>query len=74
MIAVDTSALMVIVVNDAQAEASIVALAAEREILTSATTVAEASIVSKRRDVGEEVARLIDGLGFEIVHVTPARA
>ena len=35
---------------------------------------AEALIVSGRRNVGEEVASLIDGLGFEIVTVTPASA
>jgi ribonuclease VapC len=36
--------------------------------------VAEALIVAARRNVGEEVARLIDGLGFEIVSVTSASA
>jgi ribonuclease VapC len=36
--------------------------------------VAEALIVAARRNVGEEVARLINGLDFEIVSVTPAWA
>jgi ribonuclease VapC len=36
--------------------------------------VAEALIFSARRNVGEELVRLIDGLGFEIVTVTPASA
>ena len=35
---------------------------------------AEALIVAGRRNVGEEAARLIDGLGFEIVSVTAASA
>lgn len=35
---------------------------------------AEALIVSARRNVGEEVVSLIDGLGFEVVTVTPASA
>lgn len=43
-------------------------------LLISAGTVAEALIVSGRRNVREEVAQLIDGLGFEIVSVTPASA
>ena len=36
--------------------------------------VAEALIVSARRNVGAEMARLIDGLGFEVVSVTTASA
>ena len=74
MIAVDTSALMAIVLNEPQADACIEALAAEDEILISAANVAEALIVAARRNFGEEMARLIDGLGFEIVSVTPASA
>ena len=63
MIAVDTSALMAIVLNEPQADACIAALAAEDELIVSAGTVAEALIVSSRRNVGEEIARLIDELG-----------
>lgn len=74
MIAVDTSALMAIVLDEPEAEACIAALEAEDDILISAGTVAEALIVSARRNVGEEVASLIDGLGFQVVTVTPASA
>jgi ribonuclease VapC len=74
MIAVDTSALMAIALNEKEAEACISALEAEDNILISAGTVAEALIVAARRNVGEEVASLIDGLGFDIVAVTPASA
>jgi ribonuclease VapC len=74
MIAVDTSALMAIALNEEQADACIAALEAEDNILISAGTVAEALIVAARRNVGEEVASLIDGLGFDIVAVTPASA
>jgi ribonuclease VapC len=70
MIAVDTSALMAIVLNEPQADACIAVLAAEDELLISAGTMAEALIVSSRRDVGEEVARLVEGLGFEVASVT----
>lgn len=74
MIAVDTSALMAIVLNEKEADACIAALEAEENILISAGTVAEALIVGARRNVGGEVAGLIDGLGFDVVAVTPASA
>lgn len=74
MIAVDTSALMAIVLNEPEADACAAALKEEMEILISAVTVAEALIVSARRNVGEEMAHLIDGLGFTIVSVTVASA
>jgi ribonuclease VapC len=74
MIAVDTSALMAIVLGEAEAEPCIAALETETEILISAGTVAEALIVAARRNVAEEMAGLIDGLGFEIVTVTAASA
>lgn len=74
MIAVDTSALMAIILDEPEAASCIAALEAEQEILVSAGTVAEALIVSGRRNVGGEMASLIDGLGFEIVTITPAAA
>ena len=74
MIAVDTSALMAIALNDPEADACAVALETEDRLLISAGTVAEALIVAGRRNVSEEMAQLIDGLGFEIVSVTPASA
>ena len=74
MIAVDTSALMAIVLDEPEADACAAALEAGDRLLISAGTVAEALIVGGRRGVGEEVRRLIDGLGFEIVSVTPAGA
>ena len=74
MIAVDTSALMAIILDEPQAGLCIAALEAEEEILVSAGTVAEALIVSGRRNVGGEMTSLIDGLGFEIVTITPAAA
>jgi len=72
MIAVDTSALMAIVLNEAAADDCAASLEAEQRILISAATVAEALIVAGRRDVADEMLRLIDGLGLEVVSVTPA--
>jgi len=74
MIAIDTSALMAVVLNEREADACIAALEAEDELLISAGTVAEVLIVATRRSVGEEMERLISGIGFEIVSVTPASA
>ena len=74
MIAVDTSALMAIVLNELEADACSAVLEAEDRLLISAGTVAEALIVAERRNLGEEMGRLIDGLGFEIVSMTPASA
>jgi ribonuclease VapC len=74
MIAVDTSALMAIVLDEKGADACIAALEGEEAILISAGTVAEALIVAARRNVGKEMADLIEGLGFDVVAVTPASA
>lgn len=74
MIAVDTSALMAILLSKPEAAACIAALEAEDDLLLSSGTLAEALIVAGRRNVAEEMERLIEGLGFEIVSVTPASA
>ncbi len=74
MIAVDTSALMAIVLGEAESDACMVILEAEPTVLISASTVAEALIVAARRNVADEMANLIDGLGFDIVTVTAASA
>lgn len=74
MIVVDTSALMAIVLGDADADRCMAALESAEALMISAATVAEALVVAGRRNVGPEVASLIDGLGFQIVPVTPAGA
>ena len=74
MIAVDTSALMAVVLGEAEAEACITALEAEDEILISTGTIAEALIVAARRNVSEEIENLINGLGLNAIAVTLASA
>ncbi|MEW6596025.1 MAG: type II toxin-antitoxin system VapC family toxin [Pseudomonadota bacterium] len=74
MIAVDTSALMAIVLDESQAEACATVLATEPRILISAATIAETLIVAARRNVRNEVEELIEGLGLEVIHVTPSTA
>ena len=74
MIAVDTSALMAIVLDEPTAEACMAEIERADQLLISAGTVAEALIVAARRNLGNEVAELISGLGFEVVSVTAASA
>jgi ribonuclease VapC len=74
MIAVDTSALMAIVLDEPEADACSAAIEAADILVISAGTIAEALIVSARRNVGEEMNALVQGLGFDIANVTPASA
>jgi ribonuclease VapC len=74
VIAVDTSALMAIVLGEREADACISVLEREDSLLISAGTAAESLIVAARRNVRQRMAELIDGLGFEIVSVTAASA
>ncbi|MBI4723598.1 MAG: type II toxin-antitoxin system VapC family toxin [Rhodomicrobium sp.] len=74
MIAVDTSALMAILLSEPEADACASLLEAEPHVLISAGTLAEALIVAGQRNVGDEMAALIRDLAFEIVSVTPAAA
>lgn len=74
MIAVDPSALVAVVFDEPEADACIAVLEAEGEIVISAGTVAEALIVAARRNVGEEMTTLIDGMGISVATVTHASA
>jgi ribonuclease VapC len=74
MIAVDTSALMAIVLGEPEGDACIDVLEAETEVLISAGTVAEALIVAGRRNVGDEMSGLIQNLGFTVVPISAAVA
>jgi hypothetical protein len=64
MIAVDTSALRAIVLNEAEAGRCMAALEAEESVPISAGTLAEAFIVSARRNIADEFWTLVDGDGF----------
>jgi ribonuclease VapC len=74
VIALDTSALLVVVLDEADGEACMRVLEMETEIVISAATIAEALIVAARRNVGQEMTGPIDGSGFEVITVTPAMA
>jgi ribonuclease VapC len=74
MIEVDTSALMAIVLDEEPADACMAVLETESDVMISAGTIAEALIVAARRNVADEMVKLIDGLGFDVVNVTAASA
>lgn len=74
MIAVDTSALMAILLDEPAADACIAAIEADDILILSTGTMAEALSVAAGRGLGHEMELLIDGLGFEMTAVTPATA
>ncbi|KMO17933.1 type II toxin-antitoxin system VapC family toxin [Methylobacterium platani] len=74
MIVVDTSALIAIAQDEAQAAERMAVLVAEPHILISAGTLAEAMIVSGRRNVAEGVRAPVDDLAFDVIPVTAATA
>lgn len=74
MIVLDTSALMAIVLDEPEADAVAGAIQSADALSMSVATVAEALIVARRLGVGDEMARLIDGLGADIVPATRTTA
>jgi ribonuclease VapC len=74
VIAVDTSALMAIVLDEEEGPSCRAVLEANDHLLISAGTLTEAFIVAQARHSRADVQSLIDELGFEIVPVTNASA
>jgi ribonuclease VapC len=74
LIAVDTSALMAIVLREAEANRCLAALEADGYLIISAGTILEALIVARRRNIAHEMQRMIDAYEFNIVPVTEASA
>lgn len=74
MIVVDTSALMTVLLKEAEAERCEDALFAETRAIVSAGTLVEALIVAGRRGVAREMEALLEQLGLEVAPVTEASA
>lgn len=74
MIAVDTSALMAVLLGEAQADVCAPVLEAPGNLLISSGTLAQALIVAARRNIRGEMAAVKGGLGLEVANVTPAAA
>jgi ribonuclease VapC len=74
MIAVDSSALMAIVLNEDQADACARALEAADVRLISAAVLTEVLMVAQSRGLRPAVQALIDMLNFDVISVTRATA
>jgi len=74
VIAIDTSALIAIVLREPLAADCLAAVEAEDDVLISAATLAEALIVSARRSVAAELVRLLDRIDPTVVLVAAATA
>src|SRR5215213_4338884 len=74
MMAVDTSALMAILLEEERGPACAAALKTDDDVIVSAGTVAEALVVAARRNLRTEMLRLIEDLGIEVVPLTLASA
>jgi ribonuclease VapC len=69
VIAVDTSALMAIALDEPEADKVISVLQAERPLVISAVTVVEALVVGRGRGVGAEIQKLIDRFDFQVQRI-----
>jgi len=74
MIAVDTSALLEILLRRPQLEACIDALSRHSDALISAGTLTETYIVAGQRSLAPELASLIGRIDLQVVPVTEATA
>lgn len=70
MIAVDTSALMAIVLDEPDADAILDELQDAERIVISSVTLAEALIVARRRNVASGLSDIVASLAAEIAPVT----
>lgn len=74
MIAVDTSAIMAILLREPEARACIAVIEAEASMVISAATLAETLIVASRRNIEREASDFVQELGIEVEPVTAASA
>ncbi len=74
MIALDTSAIMALALDEPEADRISEALTDAAGLCISAATLAETLIVARRRGVGDVVATLIDDLGVDVEPLTKAGA
>ncbi len=74
MIVVDTSALVAIALQEAEAGRCQAALARAKEAFMSAATLAEALIVSRRRRFGDEMEGLVAAFAIDVLPCTEADA
>jgi ribonuclease VapC len=74
VIAVDTSALMAIALDEPQAEACVAALQTDDQVVIAAGTLAETLIVAGRRNVSPRMSDFIREFGLRVVDLSQAGA
>jgi len=74
VIVVDTSALMAILLAEPESARCINVLQGHAQVYMSAGTLAEAMVVAGRRNIADELAALVDGLGIEVAPLSSAGA
>ena len=74
MIAVDTSALLAIILNEKEGPNCEAVLENANKLIMSAGTLTEALIVAARRGVPRKMKIILESLPFDIIPVTPASA
>ena len=70
MMAVDTSALMAVALNESAAARCSMAFRSDPQRVMSAVTLAEALVVANGKNVLREITEILDGLGCEIIPVS----
>jgi ribonuclease VapC len=74
MIAVDTSALMAVALDEPAAASCLRALDSTSKVLMSAGTMAETLVVAARRNVSARMEALLTGYGFTVIDVDSTQA
>src|SRR4051812_48858710 len=74
MIAVDSSALMALVLNEPEADRCAAILNSSERLVISAATVTESLIVARQRGKGSEMIALLQDLGMEVAPLLDADA
>ncbi|MET0710168.1 MAG: type II toxin-antitoxin system VapC family toxin [Tardiphaga sp.] len=74
MIAVDTSALMAVALNESAAARCSMAFRSDPQRVMSAVTLAEVMVVASSKNVLRDMTEILDGLGCEIVPVSAETA
>ena len=74
MIVLDTSALMALLLGEADADQIAEILKSDEDFKISAGTLAEALIVAGRRGLSEEMSQLLEGIAVEIETVSATGA
>lgn len=74
MIAIDTSAIMALLLNEAEADVCAAVLGSDDALIMSSGTLTETLIVALRRNYSRQAERLIGELDIDIVALTPDSA